>query len=88
RIRDGRFSTTRGHAFTAEDRWRSRMIEALMCDFEIRAEEFIRDHGFDADRLAQVFAPVAAHFGEMVEADAAGLRITPKGRPLTRMIAR
>lgn len=24
----------------------------------------------------------------MVEADAAGLRITPKGRPLTRMIAR
>ena len=39
-IRDGRFSITRGHAFSAEDIWRARMIEALMCDFEIRADEF------------------------------------------------
>ncbi|WP_074967817.1 oxygen-independent coproporphyrinogen III oxidase [Paracoccus aminovorans] len=87
-IRQGRFSATRGHAFSAEDRWRARMIEALMCDFRISAQEFIRDHGFDAAGLARVFAPVAAHFGAMVETDAAGLRITPEGRPLTRMIAR
>ena len=87
KIRDGHFSTTRGHAFTPEDIWRARMIEALMCDFEIRSEEFIRDHGFDQARLAQIFAPVIARFGDMVECDARGLRIPQPGRSLTRMIA-
>lgn len=87
-IREGRFSTTRGHAFTPEDIWRARMIEALMCDFEIRADEFIRDHGFTAPRLAALFAPIKAQFGEMVTVNAAGLSIPFEGRPLTRMIAR
>ncbi len=87
RIRDGHFSTTRGHAFTAEDKWRARMIEALMCDFEIQADEFIRDHGFDQQSLAQLFAPIAARFGDMVEWGAHGLRIPLRGRSLTRMIA-
>ena len=87
KIRDGHFSTTRGHAFTPEDKWRARMIEALMCDFEIHADEFIRDHGFDQQSLAQLFAPIAARFGDMVECDAQGLRIPLRGRSLTRMIA-
>ncbi|WP_347268657.1 oxygen-independent coproporphyrinogen III oxidase [Paracoccus sp. (in: a-proteobacteria)] len=87
RIRDGHFSITRGHAFSAEDIWRSRMIEALMCDFEIRAEEFSRGHGLTAAELQRLFAPVSARFGTMVEIDAAGLRIPPQARPLTRMIA-
>ncbi|MFG6080798.1 oxygen-independent coproporphyrinogen III oxidase [Paracoccus litorisediminis] len=87
-IRDGRFSTTRGHAFSAEDIWRARMIEALMCDFEIRADEFIRDHGFTPETLAQVFAPISRQFGMMVHVDDRGLRIPPQGRALTRMIAR
>jgi len=86
-IRAGRFATTRGHVFSAEDRWRARMIEALMCDFRIDAQEFA-GHGFDAESLARLFAPVAERFGEMVECDATGLSITPEGRPLTRMIAR
>ena len=86
-IRAGRFSITRGHAFSAEDIWRARMIEALMCDFEIRADEFTRDHGLDQSRLAQIFAPVTARFGDMVECDAQGLRIPLRGRSLTRMIA-
>lgn len=87
-VRNGRFATTRGHAFTPEDIWRARMIEALMCDFRIQSDEFIRDHGFDAESLARVFAPVTARFGAMVACDATGLAITPQGRPLTRMIAR
>ena len=87
-IREGRFSTTRGHAFTPEDVWRARMIEALMCDFEIRADEFIVGHGLAPDTLAALFAPVKAQFGDMVTVDAGGLSITDAGRPLTRMIAR
>lgn len=87
-IREGRFSTTRGHAFTPEDVWRARMIEALMCDFEIRADEFIADHGFTPATLAALFAPVKAQFGDMVTVSADGLAIPERGRPLTRMIAR
>ncbi len=87
-VRNGRIPVTRGHAFTAEDKWRARMIEALMCDFRIQSGEFIRDHGFDTPGLARLFAPVAARFGAMVECNDQGLNITPEGRPLTRMIAR
>ena len=32
-IRDGRFSTHKGHVFAGEDLLRARIIEALMCDF-------------------------------------------------------
>ncbi len=86
-IRDGRFSTMRGHAFSPEDHWRARMIEALMCDFEIRAKEFIEEHGFTPSGLAALLAPVAREFGDMVEHDAQGLRIPPHCRALTRMVA-
>jgi oxygen-independent coproporphyrinogen-3 oxidase len=64
------------------------MIEALMCDFRIDAEEFRRDHGLGEDRLGALFAPVVRQFGDFVRVDRAGLAITPAGRPLTRMIAR
>ena len=59
-----------------------------MCDFRIDAGEFVRDHGFTPETLAQVLAPVARHFGAMVHLDKDGLAILPAGRPLTRMIAR
>ncbi len=87
-IRAGRLSVTRGHAFSAEDQWRARMIEALMCDFRIDGAEMARRFGLDRAALMQLFAPIAAHFGAMVGIAADGsLDITPEGRPLTRMIA-
>ncbi|MFT4013777.1 MAG: oxygen-independent coproporphyrinogen III oxidase [Paracoccus sp. (in: a-proteobacteria)] len=87
-IRQGRFSTTRGHRFTAEDLWRGRMIEALMCDFHIHAPEFTAAHGLSPARLSQILTPVARHFGNLVRIDDQGLTILPEGRPLTRIIAR
>ena len=87
-IREGRFSTARGHAFTPDDRLRARLIEALMCDFGVRSDELVRDYGAQPQELARMFAECADHFGEMVELSADGLRIPVKGRPLTRMIAR
>jgi oxygen-independent coproporphyrinogen-3 oxidase len=64
------------------------MIEALMCDFRIDAQEFIRDHGFTAETLAARLAPVAQRFTGMVALDETGLTILPQGQALTRMIAR
>lgn len=88
KVRDGHFSTTRGHVFSDEDRWRARIIEALMCDFQVQNAEMIADYGMTAEQLAGLYAPVVERFGEMVQADADGLRIPEPARPLTRMIAR
>ena len=38
-VREGRFSTHRGHVFAGEDVLRGRIIEALMCDFSISRDE-------------------------------------------------
>jgi len=87
-IREGRFSTARGHRFAGEDLLRSRMIEALMCDFRIDAEEMRRGYGATSAELSAMFGRVAEKFGDMVNVSAAGLEIPERGRPLTRMIAR
>ena len=87
-IREGRFSTARGHAFSNEDKLRGRLIEALMCDFHISRAEILRDHDIMPDRLADLFAGVARDFPGMVEVTDAGFSILPEARPLTRVIAR
>ncbi|MCE5973674.1 oxygen-independent coproporphyrinogen III oxidase [Sinirhodobacter sp. WL0062] len=86
-IREGRFSTARGHVFTEDDKMRSRLIEALMCDFKVSAQELVRDYRADPVKLAEMFASCAAKFEDMVRVTTEGLEIPEKGRPLTRMIA-
>lgn len=87
-VRAGQLPTARGHVFRGEDRARARIIEALMCDFRVDAEEIVRDHGLPRARLYDYFAGVSNEFGEMVAVDSTGLSIPPESRPLTRMIAR
>lgn len=87
-IRAGRFSTARGHVFTDEDRLRSRMIEALMCDFRISAAEIRDRFGVSNARLQEIFHHAARPFEDMVEVTANGVFIPERARPLTRMIAR
>jgi oxygen-independent coproporphyrinogen-3 oxidase len=87
-IRDGRFSTHRGHIFTGEDTLRARIIEALMCDFHVSRAELIRDFGVSDQRLDDLFRAAASAFPGWVDVDATGFSIPVKARPLTRMIAR
>ena len=87
-IRDGRFSTHRGHVFTAEDTLRARIIEALMCDFRVDRAELTRDFGIPDQQLDQMFRSAAHAFDGWVDVDATGFSIPVKARPLTRMIAR
>lgn len=86
-VRDGRIPVARGHAFVPEDLWRGRMIESLMCDFGIDAGEMVLDYGMTAAQLQAALAPVAARFAGVVQTGPFGLRITPEGRPLARMVA-
>ncbi|MDR0810099.1 MAG: oxygen-independent coproporphyrinogen III oxidase [Gemmobacter sp.] len=87
-VREGRFTTHRGHVFTPDDKVRGRIIEALMCDFQVRRGELIRDFGIAAAALDAMFATARNQFGDMVRLDNEGLAIPAEGRPLARMIAR
>ncbi len=86
-IREGHFSTHRGHAFTGEDQLRGRIIEALMCDFKVDRAE-LAGFGIAAERVDALLETVAGAFPGMVTLDETALTILPQGKPLTRMIAR
>ncbi len=88
KIRDGRFSTSRGHVFTADDKMRSRMIEMLMCDFRIDSAEILRDHEISRTELSSMLARVVSQFDGLLEVTDDGLVIPLAARPLTRMVAR
>ncbi len=86
-VRAGTFATKRGHVFSADDKMRARIIEALMCDFTVNSAEITRDHPISRAALDAMFAPVAEKFDGFLRHDAQGLTILEAGRPLTRMIA-
>ncbi len=86
-IESGRFATARGHAFSANDHWRGRAIEALMCDFSLSRDELINAYGADADVLDTLLDKAVLQFGSYVRRTRDGLSIPPEGQPLTRMIA-
>ena len=87
-IRAGHFSASRGHRFSTDDRVRARMIEALMCDFEIRSDELCRDYAVRPEEVSRLYREAAAPFDGMVQVTAERFRIPEPARPLTRMIAR
>ncbi len=87
-IRAGRFSIHRGHRFAGEDRLRARIIEALMCDFQVSRAELLRDFDITADRIDTLLGAAKETFGDMVSLTANAFAIPERARPLTRMIAR
>ena len=87
-IREGQFSTARGHVFSADDRLRSRLIEALMCDFHIDTAEILENFDITPKQLNTLFNAAAAEFDDMVRVSSSGFTISETARPLTRMIAR
>jgi oxygen-independent coproporphyrinogen-3 oxidase len=87
-IREGQFSTHRGHRFTGEDTLRARIIEALMCDFQVSRAELLAGFNTTPDRIEALFQHAMDEFGSMLKLTGEGLFIPERARPLTRMIAR
>ncbi|HEY6919888.1 MAG TPA: radical SAM protein, partial [Tabrizicola sp.] len=87
-IREGQFSTHKGHRFQGEDLLRARIIEALMCDFRVSRAELLRDFQTTPAQVEAMFRRAEEEFGDMVRVTEDGLSIPERGRPLTRMIAR
>ncbi|WP_425043152.1 oxygen-independent coproporphyrinogen III oxidase [Primorskyibacter sp. S87] len=87
-IRDGRFSTSRGHTFKGEDLLRARLIEALMCDFCIDVDEIMGSFDISRGALFEMFRDANDAFDGLLKLSDNGLFIPEEARPLTRMIAR
>jgi oxygen-independent coproporphyrinogen-3 oxidase len=87
-VADGRLPVVRGIAMSAEDHLRSRVIERLMCDFEV-------DFGSEAERCfgrADVLdgaLPTLVDLVEqgVVEVDGRIVRVLPHARDLVRLAA-
>ncbi|MFN7004326.1 MAG: oxygen-independent coproporphyrinogen III oxidase [Roseinatronobacter sp.] len=87
-IREGRFSVSKGHVFTGEDKLRSRMIEALMCDFRIDSAELEASFEITATEVQRLFDRAIAEFPGVLHNASGILSIPVEARPLTRMVAR
>ncbi|MDP5348097.1 MAG: coproporphyrinogen III oxidase, partial [Paracoccaceae bacterium] len=87
-IRDGRFSVSKGHVFTPDDKLRGRMIEALMCDFKVDSHELQDRFNVSEAHVTSLFGKVMTDFPGMLTLDSGVLGVPVAARPLTRMIAR
>jgi oxygen-independent coproporphyrinogen-3 oxidase len=87
-IHAGQFATHRGHAFGGEDLLRARIVEALMCDFQVNRAELTQNYDASPTRIAALLQGVKDQFGEVLKLDETGLFIPQSARPLTRIIAR
>ncbi|SLN47809.1 Oxygen-independent coproporphyrinogen-III oxidase [Aquimixticola soesokkakensis] len=86
-IRAGRLASHKGHGFAGDDLLRARLIEALMCDFNVRLGD-LDPLGVTAEQWQGWCATATAAFPEMLDVSARHMAILPHARPLTRMIAR
>lgn len=87
-IRAGKFASARGHSFTPEDRLRSRVIEALMCTFQVDLAALETELAPVPMDLRAELARVKAKYAPLISLEGTCLSIKPEGQALTRMIAR
>lgn len=87
-VRAGELATARGHVFTEDDKMRGRIIEALMCDFEVETAEIVNSFNVSEIALKRLYQDAKDQFNTMVEITPTHFRIRPEAQPLVRMIAR
>lgn len=87
-IRDQRFSAVRGHVFAGEDVLRSRIIESLMCDFQVRTDDLLNRFDVPESHLRSLYDRADQAFPGLLHVSDAGISIPEAVRPLTRIIAR
>ncbi|MEM7091149.1 MAG: oxygen-independent coproporphyrinogen III oxidase [Pseudomonadota bacterium] len=87
-IRNGNFSVAKGHAFGRDDLLRARLIEALMCDFEIDFNEILARFDVSRADFVGMLKQVDQAFENVLCLTDDRLIIPPEARALTRMIAR
>jgi oxygen-independent coproporphyrinogen-3 oxidase len=87
-VRDGKYSAARGHEFTAEDRFRARIIEEVMCTFRVDLAKIETEFSTVPLDLRSELMRVQQKYAPFVTLTDTSLNISLAGQPLTRMIAR
>ncbi|MEL7124822.1 MAG: oxygen-independent coproporphyrinogen III oxidase [Pseudomonadota bacterium] len=83
-IENGAFATARGHAFAGDDLLRARLIEAIMCDFEVK----LADMPGDPATVRALLQSACDAFDGTLTLQNDRLIIPDAARALTRMVAR
>lgn len=86
--RVGKFATAGGHTFVGNDALRARMIEMLMCAFEIDTASVVSEGFGTATRINALLDQIARRFEGQVMRTSKGLSIPAHAIELTRVIAR
>lgn len=89
-IEQGHLAVERGLRLDPDDLLRRELIEQIMCQGELQYAPLAARHAVD---FAHYFADCdpalqALRADGLIELDAQGLRVTPRGRPLVRNVAR
>jgi oxygen-independent coproporphyrinogen-3 oxidase len=86
-VRAGVLPISKGHEFTNDDQLRGRIIEALMCDFQVLFEDLALRFSLSQADFDAFGSAVEAAFPDMLTVTSDAIKITDQARPLTRMIA-
>lgn len=86
-IAAGHLATVRGHAMSDEDSLRSRMIEMLMCDFEIDLDALSQQFGLAIADLRERVRHIPQKFPDHVEVHGNRIRLTENARLVARLVA-
>ncbi|MEO9648630.1 MAG: oxygen-independent coproporphyrinogen III oxidase [Roseobacter sp.] len=86
-VNAGELATARGHCFSQEDHLRARLIEAIMCDFQIDRKELTDAFPDKADHINTLLHNAADFFGDVVYLSSQIFKVLEEGQPLTRIIA-
>jgi len=86
-IEAGQFATSRGHAMTSDDKMRAKIIESIMCHFNVQTAEILDNFDISRAQIYALFGQINQHFEFMLDVTDQGLFIPEWARPLTRMIA-
>ena len=87
RIRATGLAGFRGHAHSADDLLRKRVVECFMCDFEVDLAGLTAEFGAIADSLAQDHEAVLDRFGSAISLTGTVMRIVDSPRQLARLVA-
>jgi oxygen-independent coproporphyrinogen III oxidase len=80
-------AVARGLALDPEDRVRRAIIERLMCDFAVDLDALCDDLNWPADLLQPELEALAPLIEDgVVERDGRMIRVSPRGRPLVRVV--
>jgi oxygen-independent coproporphyrinogen-3 oxidase len=86
-IEGGGFATARGVALTADDRFRSEIIERLMCDLSVDLDAVAARHGRSRAELKPAIERLAEGVADGVVAVEGGrVSVTELGRPFVRTV--